>query len=317
MIPNLFLVGEPKSGTTALYNFLAQHPAVFMPINKENSFFCDDMRSEAYNRPNSSKEKPPIHDIDSYLGQYADFCEGIKYAGDGSTNNLYSKTAARRIYELNPEAKIIAMFREPVAFLHSYQQYQVFRLIEEDIPLDASLALEADRKKGKRIPDILAVPSMLFYSERVKYSEHLQRYLDVFPKEQILVLLYDDFISDNQHVYFKVLDFLGVSRECLPAYRKYNVSKQIKSRTLSRLIYLSSISDLIKQKMPVLYPFAQYLYNVFLTRKQKKKELDPEFKLVLKHRFKPEVQKLNDLLVTNQLMDIGSDLMKRWGYEHV
>ena len=67
--PSFFLVGEPKSGTTALYEFLRQHPNIFLPEEKENGFFCKDLQAEADKRPNATKEKMEMRSLDDYLQQ--------------------------------------------------------------------------------------------------------------------------------------------------------------------------------------------------------------------------------------------------------
>ncbi|MBT4519760.1 MAG: hypothetical protein HOC23_07125 [Halieaceae bacterium] len=311
--PCFFLVGEPKSGTTALYDFLRQHPSIFLPEKKENGFFCKDLQGEADKRPDATKEKLEMRSVDDYLRQYQEMGDH-QIAGDGSTLNLFSETAAKEIAKLNADAKIIAIFREPVDFLKSYQQYAVFRMIEDNISLEESIRLEASRKEGKNIPDILAVPSELYYTSRAKYADHLSRYLKVFPKNQILVIIYDDFVASNSRVYKQVLEFLCVDSSHKPVFSQHNRSKVLKSRMVAMLIYKSSIGTMLRKISPKLFNFFELAYNIFFTKDAVKENLPPDLLLELKSGFEKEIIVLDELLIKNGLNSGEETLLSRWNY---
>jgi hypothetical protein len=115
--PNFFIVGAPKSGTTALHTYLGMHPEVFMGP-KEAHFFAPDVRIE------------PL-DSDKYFEGFVG-AEGKACIGEASVFYLYPEKAAAAIHEFNPNAKIIVMLRNPVDLLYSlHSQFQFDQL--EDI----------------------------------------------------------------------------------------------------------------------------------------------------------------------------------------
>ena len=117
MKPNLFIVGQPKSGTTALHQFLGQHPEIFMSSIKEPHFFCSDFHLES-DRAYGKQRFFDFRNESAYLQIFAK-AEGAEIAGESSTNYLYSQVAAEKIYNFNPDAKIIIILREPAKFLYS------------------------------------------------------------------------------------------------------------------------------------------------------------------------------------------------------
>ncbi|NLF38083.1 sulfotransferase, partial [bacterium] len=101
-LPDFFIVGAPKSGTTALHAYLGRHPSIFVPARKEPHFFGSDIVSPAF-----------VRDRDAYLSLFAGATTEAR-VGEASIWYLYSKRAAREIKEFNPDARIIIMLRNPV-----------------------------------------------------------------------------------------------------------------------------------------------------------------------------------------------------------
>ena len=128
-LPNLFVVGAAKSGTTAIYNFLDQHPDIYMSPLKEPHFFCDDIRRENFskqykrrtrfnidaylsNKKLSKKHIAYLNNITHYLELFREHSDE-KYLGEVSNGYLFSTVAAQNIYNFNPNAKIIMILRDP------------------------------------------------------------------------------------------------------------------------------------------------------------------------------------------------------------
>ena len=105
---------------------------------------------------------------------------------------------------------MIAILREPASFLHSLHLQLLQDHSETERDLVKALALEDDRRHGRRIPRGCPRPAALLYSEYLRYVEQLRRYDAVFTPEQMLVLIYDDFRADNEGTVRRVLRFLGV-----------------------------------------------------------------------------------------------------------
>ena len=168
-LPDFFIVGQPKCGTTSIYEILKCHPEIFMPWHKEPNFFITDAHYR--NTPGSLEE---------YL-QLFEPAESGQRVGEASVLYLSSSTAAAGIAELVPAAKIVAVLREPAALLRSFHMQLVQSRVEIEGDLRRALALEADRREGRRIPRASRDEApMLFYSNHVRYVDQLRRFHDRF-----------------------------------------------------------------------------------------------------------------------------------------
>ncbi|MBN1253032.1 MAG: sulfotransferase [Bacteroidales bacterium] len=169
MKPNLFIVGMPKAGTSALYFFLKQHPEIFMSEDKEPNYFCADLIEESDNFHKRKFEDFRYRNEKSYLKLFENK-DKFKIAGEASTQYLFSKKAAENIYNFNTKAKIIIIIREPVSFLYSYHS-QLLRNVRENI-LDFKKALEfePERKKLNKYPSNVRFPSQLHYTDWIDYK---------------------------------------------------------------------------------------------------------------------------------------------------
>ncbi len=131
-------------------------------------------------------------------------------AGEASSSYLMSPSAAGRIAELSPRARIVAILREPASFLRSLHLQNVQLHVETELDLRRALALEDERRRGRQIPTGCPRPQALLYSEHVRYVEQLRRYHERFGRAQVLVLIYDDFRARNEATVRRVLRFLEV-----------------------------------------------------------------------------------------------------------
>lgn len=125
--PNLFIVGMPKSGTTALHNLLSQHPEVFMSSLKEPNYFCFDMKRDAQLfiktnphplRNTAYKIRFPCPTEEQYLRLFENSA-GFKIRGESSVRYIRSKEAPKNMWKFSPGCKVLVIFREPIAFLRS------------------------------------------------------------------------------------------------------------------------------------------------------------------------------------------------------
>lgn len=138
--PDFFIVGAPKSGTTAMHEYLGQHPDIFMPKVKESHHFATDLLPP--NRPNSY-----YRSIDNYLAIFKG-ARNEKIVGESSVFYLYSKTAAKNIYEFNKDSKILIMVRNPTEWLESYHSQLVYNGDEDILDLCEALKAEEEQKRG-------------------------------------------------------------------------------------------------------------------------------------------------------------------------
>ncbi len=199
MIPNFFIAGMPRSGTTSLYTLLKQHPQIYLSLYKEPLFFCKDLEHSPYS----------ITSEEVYRTLF-DGAEGYPAVGEGSVWYLTSAVAADEIHRQSPRAKIVAMLRDPVQMLRSLHSLYL-RTGNEDIEdFSSALAAETDRREGRRIPARCYFKEGLLYTETARYYPKLKRFWERFGKEQVHVVMFDDFVADPLRECERIFAFLGV-----------------------------------------------------------------------------------------------------------
>jgi hypothetical protein len=285
--PNFFIVGAPKCGTTAMNDFLAQHPDIFIPKIKEVHFFGRDLHFS----------KGALRDPEAYAALFADATQPRR--GEASVWYLFSKTAAAEIHAYNPEAKIIIMLRHPADMLYSQHSQFLFNGNEDIEDFQEALAAESDRRAGRRIPKSAHLPEGLLYSETVRYAEQVERYLTRFGREGVHIILYDDFRADLPGTYRKTLQFLGVRDDFVPTFNVINPNKRARSKLLRE--FVQAPPESVKRLSRLLFPrpFRQQVMNALdrlNVRYEARAPLDPELRAQLARRFEPEVRALETLL---------------------
>jgi hypothetical protein len=190
---------------------LRRHPEIYMPRVKEPQFFARNPDPAAGGAGGKSFERTGRYreGVDQYLALFA-AARDEQRVGEASTFYLWTPHAAGRIAAAQPQARIIAVLREPASFLRSLHLQMVQNHSETERDLRRAIALEGERRRGRRIPRGAHWPRALMYTDRVRYVEQLQRFHAIFGREQVLVLIYDDFRADNDATVRRVLRFLEV-----------------------------------------------------------------------------------------------------------
>jgi hypothetical protein len=305
--PDFFIVGHAKSGTTALYEMLRGHPQIYMPDLKETRFFARELHPSV--RP--SKRHPET--VEEYLGLFAGAVPGQR-AGEASPSYLRSHDAAGRIARMQPDARIIAILREPASFLRSLHLQLLQAHVETEKDLGKAIALEGARSREK---ETRVVPQGLMYLEHVRYVEQLERFHAVFPRERVLVLIYDDFRADNEGTVRRVLRFLEVDDTAPIEVTEANPTVQVRSPRmyeLVRSIYMGRgpVAGAVKRTINTVTPRRlRHDALALQVRAQWSKPRPPDERLMLelRRRFKGEVLALSEYL--------NRDLVSLWGYEDI
>lgn len=215
--PNFFIVGTPKSGTTSLFNYLEEHPEIFVPTIKEPHFFSHPEVASTYYKTTL------IGEMDKYNALYEDG-KGYKVIGDFSSSYLFNERSAAKIKSFNPEAKIIVILRNPTKravshYMMDYSQGYINATLMEVIT------------NKKKHPD--------FYKQYMEigfYESQLTQYYKEFPKKQVLVLLSDQLFSETEKTVTEIFDFLGVNASFKPDYDKiYNQFKEPRFKAIRKL----------------------------------------------------------------------------------
>lgn len=307
-IPNFFIVGKPKAGTTALHYLLAQHPDIFMSSFKEPHHFHLEHVQAGMER-NRGMSGLAYKDRDKYLELFQD-ATNEKVVGESSTGYLYSKSAAREIAKFNPDAKILMVLREPVDFMHSFHS-QLLRSANENEPdFRTALKLEESRKQGQNIPFTATYPENLLYVDQALYADQVKRYFEVFDSKNIKVVIYEDLRADNLQIYREILEFLEVDPEFTPQLKDVNKTRRVRfPKVAGWLVFMADKRKYPVQKwMPgwLLRPVRGLMRRIFYTTGPRE-ELDPELRLELRKIVKPDVLELGEFL--------GIDLAKKWSYD--
>jgi hypothetical protein len=216
--PDFFLVGAPKSGTTAMAQYLAEHPEVSMCAWKEVHYFAPDLFPQ---RSLTESE---------YLDLFPS-SPGAKRVGEASVWYLYSEHAAERISAFAPQAEIIIMLRDPVEMLHSLHAEFSFTT-KEQVDFETALALDPDREAGRA--ERRFVPRS--YRSAAMYSEQVERYMRLFGRDRLHIVIFDDLSRDASAEYRRVCRFLGVDGGFTPDLRVVNSSKRMRSPELGRFL---------------------------------------------------------------------------------
>jgi hypothetical protein len=234
MLPNFLIIGAPRSGTTHLYRGLRQHPAIFMSDFKEPMFFA----YEGEDRPGSITNRAAYETL--FHGS-----EPYPAVGEASTLYLYSPNAARRIRQSIPDVRLIAILRNPTDRAFSQYTFQRFLQTEPLDTFEAALADENNRIQNNASPFLLYRPVGL-------YGRQIPRYLDQFPKEQLLFVLQDDLDIQPQTIFQQIFSFIGVDPNFEPDLRhRTNASGVPQYDTLFRMMKTTgrAIKKLIPERL--------------------------------------------------------------------
>jgi len=210
-MPNFFIVGVQKAGTTSLYHYLNQHPQVYMSPRKEPFFFDHEMDSkgEVVRREFGGHRQPPRY---TNIEEYSALFEGVrgeKAIGEASPLYIYAPGTAERIERHVPGAKSIALLRNPADRAYSAYLYAV-RIGVEPLTDFAQALREEPRRIRNRWHYVF------HYRSRGLYYRQLKRYYEVFGRERLGVWLYEDLREDPASVAQSVFRFLEVDDTFAP-----------------------------------------------------------------------------------------------------
>lgn len=191
---DFIVAGAQKSGTTALHYFLKKHPRIALPDRGEMHFFDDE---EIFSRP---------VDYELLHRHFRPVAKSV-IAGEVTPSYLYWEPAMERIWNYNPQIKLIILLRNPIDRAFAHWNMQRFKDRE---PLDF---IDALKEEPRRIVQPLAIESRRFaYVDRGFYSGQLERVFKFFPREQVKIVKFEDFRDRKQETLDGIFDFIGVKR---------------------------------------------------------------------------------------------------------
>lgn len=213
-LPNFIIIGAAKAGTTSLYNYMNQHPQIFMSPIKETRFFSYDDKQTREDLQRMYSTYFPVKTVEEYENLFKD-AKNELIIGEATPSYLTRPRAAYKIKELLPKAKLLAILRNPVD--RAISGY-ILAVRDGKETRDANAAFKKDS----------------YFVQNSYYYENLKRYFDLFPREQIKICLYDDFKKDTLSVTQEIFTWLDIDATFEPdVASRYNVGGLPKNRVLN------------------------------------------------------------------------------------
>lgn len=289
--PDTFVVGAPRCGTTALHNYLAQHPQIYMTEPKEPHHFGKDLWVDKF------AFFARFRDEATYRALY-DGITDEKRAGEGSVWYLYSRTAAQEIWDENPQARIIITLRHPVDYLYSLHGHMIVSGEEPIEDFEEAVGMSPQDRVAAGIKLTGRLKYGFDYKPTARFAEQIQRYLNTFGRDQVHIVLLDDIKRDAQATYRGILEFLDVDTEFEASFKQINSHRVVKNKLLLKAITNQSplrraITDRIPRRV------REKLWarlNRHATEYKKRDKLDPVVRDRMTQEFAPEIERLAQVI---------------------
>ena len=289
-MPNFLVIGAGKSGTTSLYNYLKQHPQIYMSPVKEPRFFALEGKGIDFNGPGDKKALgSSITDIEAYHRLF-DGVTDETAVGEASPLYLYSSRAPGRIANHVPGAKLIAVLRDPAERAYSGFLHLVRDGLE---PLDnfaRALEEEEARIESNYAPH-------WHYKAGGFYYTQLSRYLERFDRDSIRVYLYEDLKADPLGVVRDIFGFLSVEKRFVPDISlRHNAGGVPRDKRLHA--FLTGSSPLRAALKPLIPAGVRRNLSSNLKKRnlQEPPPLTPEVRQKLIEAYREDILKLQSLL---------------------
>jgi len=288
--PNFIIIGAMKAATTSLYTYLKQHPDVFMTTIKEPMFFNNFQKKSNFKTTGRKRRK--INTLEQYY-QLFDAVKNEKAIGEASPSYISNENCPSLIQQHLPDTKIIAVLRQPVD--RAYSNFLHARRADKEPIVDFETALnkEAERKIENWSP-------LYHYKSKGYYNEQLERYYNLFTKENIKILLFEDLVKNPIKTTQEVFKFLNIDNSFITdTSKKANVSgtpKGLFGFLIMKLRYYNLIPNI---------QFSNYLPSfviqfIFNSAYKKASPLASEVKKRLTNTFyKGDILKLEKLIGKN------------------
>ena len=245
--PTFLLVGAAKAGTTSLFQYLSQHPAIFTPSVKEPRYFAiAEDEHEAWKGPEWMDGLDDAH----FISDWETYCslfegsESCEASGEASTLYLYDPKAPERIARRLPNVHVFAVLRHPVdrAFSHWVMNWQAG--VEPLESFEEALAAEEQRVAEGWSPTF-------HYVRRGRYGEQIVRYQKHIPPDRLHVYLYDAYRKDPERMVCTIFKQLGVSPAPVDTSGRYNTASKVPSPAIERIVSLvDPLRRVLKRLLP-------------------------------------------------------------------
>ena len=290
-LPNFLIVGAPKSGTTSLSRYLRHHPDVFMAPVEEPKYFAYRNSPPRFASPDAATILAGTRwRRADYTGLFAGWRDQ-KAGGEKSALYLWSAAAPGAISEEIPEARLIAILRNPADRAYSHFAHNLRCFKEPLTDFRAALAAEPERKNQ-------GWSYRYLYRDHGRYAEQLERYSLLFPREQMLILLYDDLVADAAGAMRTICRHLGVSQDHdLKVSERHNVSEGVRhTGMLYRALRRESLAKSAFRMLTPRWVQRRLWLSVYNRNLDPLPAFDPTLRRELVDEFGSEVRRLERLI---------------------
>ena len=291
--PNFLLAGAPKSGTTSLANYLRSHPGIFFSLIKEPFYWASDFPS--------LRHKAGVDNEATYLALFKDATATQTAIGEGSTLYLYSQTAIRDAIAWQPSMKFVFMLRRPSQIAQAFHMQMRFHEAENIEDFQQAWEIENERRLNpSKLAKRCLEPKLVQYSQVAAIGSQLERAMQLIPRDQMHVILFDDFAANTASSYKGVLEFLNLEDDNRAEFPKDNSAMVAKSAVVTRALRSRVVVDtslwLKRRLRGKLFTFAKNFKHSLMFRNAPRVAIDPAFDAKLHEFFVPEVELLESLL---------------------
>jgi len=277
--PNFFIVGADKAGTSSLYSYLFEIPEIFMSKIKEPNYFSKKTIQD--NHPLLR----PIRDKKKYLNLFKNV-KNEKIIGEASPSYLADPDAPKLIHQMSPNAKILISLRDPAerAFSNYLMLHRIGRIKSS---FDVQIQISLTNKKNKK-EDKLTLDNGLYY-------ENVNRYISFFGKDNVKIIIFEEFIQDVEKTIKDILNFLNLKSELVDfkpiAYNKYGVVRSPLSQKILQNKTIRKFSEVFISPSK-----RRFLKEKFILKEEKKPEMDENVSKLLINYYSEDVQKIKNFL---------------------
>jgi hypothetical protein len=290
-MPNFLVIGAAKAGTTALYRYLGQHPQIYTSSIKEPNFFALKGALPNFRGPGAGERinRWSVPDLEGYLALFEEV-SNEKAVGEASPLYLYNEKVPERIRHYVPQARLVAVLRDPVERAYSSFLHLVRNGREPLSDFAQALAAEKERIRNNW-------EWIWHYKSMGFYHEQLSRYYEAFGRNQIRIYLHEDLEDNPLEVLRDLFSFLGVDDSFVPKVTstRYNATGVPRSKTFDNI--LRSQNPLKAVLKPLLPKKLRRRLNVYLQNKLLVKPPFPEeTRRRLVEEYREDVSNLQELI---------------------
>ncbi len=289
-MPTFLIIGAAKAGTTSLYQYLKEHPQIYMSPQKEPRFFALEGEKIDFRGPGDLTRFRYVTDLETYRLLFEDVSHEVAI-GEASTWYLYIPKAAERIQHYLPDVKLIVMLRDPVE--RAYSHFSSWRRegVEPLEHFSQAMAAEKERMENNWSP-------AWHYQQKGFYYHQLKRYFDLFEKSQIKIYLYEDFKANSTNVVQDIFRFLGVDDTIVTdTSQKHNVSGIPRNKALHKFLKQSNpLRGFLHSWVPAKLRQRVKTNLINLNLQNKNQALSPKIRKQFIEVYREDILKLQELI---------------------